>query len=505
VTGETHRTLQFRRLTKSFPGVLALNDVSFEVSAGTVHGLMGENGAGKSTLLKILCGAQLPTSGTLAIDGREQVFHSVPQALAAGVAVIQQELQLIPHMSVAENICLGHLPARGGIIDRRRLRELATAQLERLGESIDPDLPVGKLPIAQRQVVEIAKALSRGARIVAFDEPTSSLSAREAERLFQVIDELRAGGCTILYVSHRMEEIFRLCHACTVLRDGRHVRTYPDMTGVTPEVLVKDMVGREIASTFPHTECTPGTPALEVREITGPGISAPVSLEVAHGEIVGLFGLVGAGRSELMRLVFGAETPRSGEVRVDGQPVAIRSPVDAIAAGIAFCTEDRKKEGIVPMLSVEENCNLAARRQFAGRGGLINRGWERTNIARQIEALGIKTPAPAQPIKLLSGGNQQKVLLGRWLAGTTRVLLLDEPTRGVDVGAKSEIYKLIMKLAREGLGVVVVSSDLPEVLLLADRLLVMREGAISAAFVRGEATPEKILAHALPQEKRQPA
>ncbi len=505
MTVETNRLLRFRNLTKSFPGVQALNDVSFDVHPGTVHGLMGENGAGKSTLLKILGGAQPPTTGSIAIGGREHVFHSVPESIAAGVAVIQQELQLIPHMTVAENICLGHLPARAGVIDRRRLRELATAQLERLGESIDPDTLVGRLPIAQRQVVEIAKALSRGARIVAFDEPTSSLSTRESERLFAVIDELSRDGCTILYVSHRMEEIFRLCRACTVLRDGRHVRTYADMTGVTADALVRDMVGREIAATVPTAGYSPGAPALEVRELMGPGLSEPVSLGVARGEIVGLFGLVGAGRTELLRLIFGAERARRGEIRVDGQAVEIRNPIDAVRTGIAYCTEDRKKDGIVPMLSVQENCNLAARREFLSAGGLINRRWERTNILRQIESLGIKTPNPSQPIRLLSGGNQQKVMLGRWLAGTTRVLLLDEPTRGVDVGAKSEIYQLITRLAREGLAVVVVSSDLPEVLHLADRLVVMREGAISAHFDRGEATPEKILACALPQEKRQPA
>ncbi len=505
MTLEQHRFLRFQYLTKSFPGVLALNGVSFDVAAGTVHGLMGENGAGKSTLLKILGGAHPPTTGSLAIGGREHVFNAVAESIAAGVAVIQQELQLIPAMSVAENICLGHLPARAGIIDRRRLRELAVAQLTRLGEPIDPDLPVGRLPIAQRQMVEIAKALSRGARIVAFDEPTSSLSARETERLFAVIGELRRGGCTILYVSHRMEEIFRLCDGCTVLRDGRHVHTYPSLAGTTPEGLVKDMVGRELGAALPDTDHTPGPPALQVCDLMGPGLAAPLSLAVAHGEIVGLFGLVGAGRSELLRLVFGAQRARGGSVHVDGRPVAIRSPVDAIRAGLAYCTEDRKKEGIVPMLSVQENCNLAARRRFRRPGGLLNRRWERANVLRQIESLGIKTPSPAQPIRLLSGGNQQKVLLGRWLAGPTKVLLLDEPTRGVDVGAKTEIYKLVTRLARDGLGILVVSSDLPEVMRLADRLLVMRAGGIAAAFPRGTATPEEILAHALPEEKRVPA
>jgi L-arabinose transport system ATP-binding protein len=468
---------------------------------GEVHALMGENGAGKSTLLKALSGAHTPTSGRLRLDGVPHVFASTAGALAAGVAVIYQELHLVPGMSVAENIYLGHLPARSGLVNRPRLRELAAAQLRRLGEDIDPDTKLAHLPIGQRQMVEIAKALSRGARVIAFDEPTSSLSAREIDKLFTVIRDLRDQGCVILYVTHRMEEIFKLCDACTVLRDGRHVRTYETLAGVTPALLVQDMVGRDIADVFGYAVRSHGAPALEVAGVRGPGVTEPVSLSVAQGEILGLFGLVGAGRTELLKLLFGAETMSAGTVKVHGRSVPVRTPRDAIAAGLVYCTEDRKREGIVPILSVMENCNVSARPAHVRLGCLINEGWEQANARQQVDSLSVRTPSLTQLIKHLSGGNQQKVILGRWLSTHIRVLLLDEPTRGIDIGAKSEIYQIIFRLAREGAGIVVVSSDLPEVLGLADRVAVMREGALSAVFPRAEATPERVLAHALPLEK----
>ena len=493
--------LQFENVTKTYPGVTALKEVSFGVTVGSIHALMGENGAGKSTLLKALSGAHAPTSGNFRIGGAPHVFNSTADAMAAGVAVIYQELHLIPEMTVAENIYLGHLPATRGIVDQKKLREQAATQLKRLGEAIDPDLKLSRLPIGQRQMVEIAKALTRGAKVIAFDEPTSSLSAREIDKLFNVIRELRAQGCVILYVSHRMEEIFKLCDACTVLRDGRHVRTYENLATVTPAMLVQDMVGRDIADVFGYTPRSHGAPALEITGITGRGVSAPVSLEVAQGEILGLFGLVGAGRTELLKLLFGAETATAGTVKVHSKTVPLRSPRDAISAGLVYCTEDRKKEGIVPILSVMENCNLSARSAHVSFGGIINERWENANARQQIESLNVKTPTPHQLIKHLSGGNQQKVILGRWLSTKIRVLLLDEPTRGIDIGAKSEIYQIIFRLAREGAGIIVVSSDLPEVLGLADRIAVMREGAISAVFNRAEATPERVLDQALPLEK----
>jgi L-arabinose transport system ATP-binding protein len=492
--------LAFDAITKAYPGVKALRGVSFGVHEGTVHALMGENGAGKSTLLKALAGAHQPTTGCLRIAGREHIFNSTSAAMAAGVAVIYQELHLVPEMTVAENIYLGHLPQRGGLIDRARLRELATKQLRRLGETIDPDTKLARLPIGQRQMVEIAKALTRGAKVIAFDEPTSSLSAREIDKLFAVIDDLRREGCAILYVTHRMEEVFRLCDACTVLRDGAHVKTYEALNTITPDTLVKDMVGRDIADVYGYRPRAHGKPALQVEALAGPGVSAPASFTVARGEILGLFGLVGAGRTELLKLLFGANRATSGTIRIQETTTPVQRPADAIRAGLVYCTEDRKKEGIVPILSVMENCNISARRHHVRLGGIINERWEKQNAEHQTRSLAVKTPSLDQLIKNLSGGNQQKVILGRWLSENVKVLMLDEPTRGIDVGAKSEIYNLIFKLASEGVGVLVVSSDLPEVLGLADRLLVMRQGKLSAEFNRPEFNPERILAAALPVE-----
>ena len=497
--------LQFESVAKTYPGVKALQEVSFAVHAGSVHALMGENGAGKSTLLKVLSGATTPTSGCLRLAGTEHVFPSTTAALLAGVAVIYQELHLIPTLTVAENIYLGHLPRRHGLVDRRKLRELTAAQLARLGEeAIDPDTIVSQLSLGQRQMVEIAKALSRGARVIAFDEPTSSLSQREIDRLFNVIGELRRDGCAILYVTHRMEELFRLCDACTVLRDGRHVRTYDSITGLLPGQIVKDMVGRDIADVFQHRPRTLGATRLQLDALTGPGLTAPASLSVARGEILGLFGLVGAGRTELLKLLFGATAHTGGTVRVDDAPISITRPADAIRAGVVYCTEDRKREGIIPVRSVQENCNLSARRLHLRLGCVLDEKWELANARQQVAALAVKTPSLDQLIVHLSGGNQQKVILARWLSEDIRVLLLDEPTRGIDIGARSEIYELILRLADTGVAVVMVSSDLPEVLGLSDRLLVMRQGALVAEFPRG-ATPEAVLHQALPVETSAPA
>jgi L-arabinose transport system ATP-binding protein len=459
---------------------------------------MGENGAGKSTLLKILSGAYAPTAGALEIDGRRHVFPSTAAAIAAGVAVIYQELFLVPEMTVAENLYLGHLPARGGIIKGRQLREDARRQLAWIGEDIDPDTKVSHLPIAQRQLIEIAKALTRGARVIAFDEPTSSLSSREVDRLFTIIRDLRARGHVILYVTHRMDEVFALCDAVTVLRDGRHIKTFSSMTGLTVDDVIRSMVGRDLKNVFNHTPRTQGGPALEVDAVTGPGLAAPVSLTVAKGEIVGMFGLVGAGRSELLRLIYGAERRTGGQVRIEDCPLPAAGPRGSIEAGLVLCPEDRKRDGIVPVRSVEENINLSARRHHATAGFVLDRAWERANAANHIASLSIKTPSAATQIVYLSGGNQQKVILARWLSEDVKVILLDEPTRGIDVGAKSEIYTIIQQLAARGVGVLFVSSELPEVLGLADRILVMRGGALSGALARESASEATVLKCALP-------
>ncbi len=490
--------LQFDAIGKVFPGVRALDDISFGVSEGSVHALIGENGAGKSTLLKILSGAHAPTTGSLRIAGQSRVFRSTAEALAAGIAVIYQELHLVPEMTVAENLYLGHMPARGGIVHKKQLREDALQQLSVLGEDVDPLTKVGRLPIGQRQMVEIAKALTRGAKVIAFDEPTSSLSDREVQHLFRTIRDLKQSGHVILYVSHRLDEIFEICDAVTVFRDGRRVETFDSLEGVTHDILVNRMVGRDIADVYGYVARPHGEPALEVDRVSGPGIAQPVSFSVARGEILGVFGLVGAGRSELLRILFGAAPMTTGSVKVHGEPVRIRSPRDAIRKGVMLCPEDRKEDGIIGVRSVLENLNISARRTHTHLGFLINEPWERENAAGQVAKLEIKTPSLQQLALNLSGGNQQKVIFARWLSEQIRVILLDEPTRGIDVGTKREIYSIMYDLAAQGIGVVMVSSDLPEVLGVADRVLVMREGTVSACFSRDEATSESVLRAALP-------
>lgn len=459
--------LQFNSLSKAFPGVQALSGVTFEVAPGSVHALCGENGAGKSTLLKILSGVYQADGGQLVLQGQAMRFGTPFEAIRAGIAVIYQELHLVPEMTVAENVFLGHLPAAGGWVDKRRLIAETAAKLAEQGIVLDPSAKVGDLSLAQRQMVEIAKALSRDAQVIAFDEPTSSLSSREVETLFAIIARLKAQGKAILYVSHRMDEIFEICDTVTVLRDGQHVETLPvaatDAAGV-----VRRMVGRDISDIWGWRPRPTGEPVLQSHGLT-----------VRAGEIVGIFGLVGAGRTELLKEIYA-------------------NPAASIKKGICLCPEDRKKEGIVPVRSVAENINLSARRRFSTLGFWINEPAEKANATEQVEAMHVKTPNLTQPIGLLSGGNQQKAILGRWLSEDVKVLLLDEPTRGIDVGAKREIYDILYDLSDKGVGVVMVSSDLPEVLGVADRVLVMRQGELSAEFTREEATPEKCLAAALP-------
>ena len=496
--------LAFESVSKSFGAVRALADVGFALGAGEVRALLGENGAGKSTLLKALSGAHAPDSGVLRIAGREQRFGSTQDAFRAGVAVIYQELQLVPELTVAENLLLGQLPARAGFVDRGRRDARARELLARLGLAVDPGARLSSLSLGQRQMVEIGKALARGARILAFDEPTSSLSARETERLFALIRELSAAGHASLYVTHRMDEVFAVCTSATILRDGALVKTLPRLdhaprAAVAAEI-VRSMVGRELSDVHGWSARELGAPRLELRGLEGHGLSAPCSLEVRRGEIVGLFGLVGAGRTELLRLVYGAARATNGRVLVDGAALDARSPREAIAAGVVLAPEDRKKEGIVAVRSVLENVNLSARRRHT-RLGLVDGRWERENAALHIAQLGIKTPSPATPVRNLSGGNQQKTILARWLSESVKVLLLDEPTRGIDVGARAEIYRIVQELARSGAAVLMVSSDLPEVLGLSDRVLVMREGRISRELARREASEEEVLRHALPSSE----
>lgn len=491
--------LSFRGIGKSFPGVKALSDISFDCHAGQVHALMGENGAGKSTLLKILSGNYTPTTGSIAIQGNEVAFNDTTAALNAGVAIIYQELHLVPEMSVAENIYLGQIPHKGGIVNRSLLNYEAKLQLEHLGLDIDPQTPLKYLSIGQWQMVEIAKALARNAKIIAFDEPTSSLSAREIENLFRVIRELRKEGRVILYVSHRMEEIFALSDAITVFKDGRYVCTFSDMQQVNHDSLVQAMVGRNLGDIYGWKPRPYGKERLRLDNVKAPGVRMPVSLSVKSGEIVGLFGLVGAGRSELMKGLFGGTRITGGQVFIDGKPAAIREPGDAIRAGMMLCPEDRKADGIIPVHSVQDNINISARRKHISAGCLINNQWEAHNAQHHIRSLNIKTPTAEQLIMNLSGGNQQKAILGRWLSEEMKVILLDEPTRGIDVGAKHEIYNVIYALAAQGVAVLFASSDLPEVLGVADRIVVMREGEIAGELLHDQASEQQALSLAMPK------
>ncbi len=496
--------LQFEGIGKTFPGVKALDDITFGASAGSVHGLIGENGAGKSTLLKILSGAYQPNSGRIKIAGQDVKFANASAAIAAGVAVIYQELQLVPELTVAENIFLGHLPAnKFGWVNKKELISKALLELERIGEKISPNTRLSKLSIAQRQMVEIAKALSQGAKIIAFDEPTSSLSERETQQLFRIIAELKEQGKIIFYVSHRMEEIFTVCDAVTVFRDGKHVRTETEMKNVDNDSLVKLMVGRDLSDIYKYRSRQTAGELIEVQDLTGTGLTAPASFQVKRGEIVGFFGLVGAGRTELMRLIFGAEKPTGGKIFLNGKHYDSTRPAQAIKKRIAYVPEDRKQDGILPIATVEENINITSRPNHSSGRFWLNNNWERSNALEQIKSLRVKTPSAKQLMKNLSGGNQQKAILGRWLSEKVDLLLFDEPTRGIDVGAKSEIYEITYKLAEEGTGIVIVSSDLPEVLGISDRIIVMREGKISGELNREQATPSAILKLALPQESNE--
>ena len=486
--------LQFDNVSKHFPGVIALGGVSFEAHAGTVHGLLGENGAGKSTLLKILGGQYRPDGGRLLVDGKETNFHSASDAIHAGIAVIHQELQYVPELTVAENILLGRLPTRYGFVDKAAANRIGSERLGALGVDLDPQARLADLSIAQRQMVEICKAVLQDAQVIAFDEPTSSLSHRETDILFRIVRDLRADGRTLIYISHRLEELYALCDACTIFRDGRKVATHPVMADVPRDRLISDMVGRELSDIYDYRERPIGAERLSVT-----GMGEGCDFNVRAGEVLGFFGLVGAGRSELMRQLYGADDRPAGSVLLDGQPVSHAGPHAAIAAGIVLCPEDRKEQGILATASVSENINVSCRRNDL-LGGIFLRHKREAALADQfIARLRIKTPNREQEIRLLSGGNQQKVILARWLAEPgLKVLILDEPTRGIDVGAKNDIYRIIHEVAERGCCVIVVSSELPEVLGIADRVAVMRDGRIVGQLARADADETSVLSLALP-------
>ncbi|MGO3058691.1 L-arabinose ABC transporter ATP-binding protein AraG [Halomonas sp. AOP43-A1-21] len=491
--------LRFDGISVVFPGVRALDGVSFSARTGQVHALMGENGAGKSTLLKVLSGVNRVAEGALWIDGQRHVFGNAREALREGIAIIYQELTLSPNMSVAENLLLGQLPTRQGFVNRRQLRERALAILADLGEGgIHPSTKVRELSIGQQQMIEIGRALLRDARVIAFDEPTSSLSIQEIRQLKRIVKRLRDEGRVVLYVTHRMEEVFEMCDAVTIFRDGQHIRTHEDMSKLTHDLLVSEMVGRDIDDVYGYRPREHGDVVLAVEDIQGRGLNAPVSFSVKRGEVFGLFGLVGAGRSELLRLVCGVEAPKAGSVTFQGESRRFKSPADAIRAGIAMCPEDRKSQGIFPVASVADNLNISCRRFFKRWGIFRHPGRERRNAESYIQQLSVKTPSHRTPIGKLSGGNQQKVILARWLAEEIDLFVMDEPTRGIDVGARRDIYALLYDLAEQGKSVVVISSDLAEVSSICDRIAVMRDGELVDVVPRESATPERLLGLALP-------
>ncbi len=497
--------LEFRDISKAYPGVKALQSVSFAVPKGSVHGLIGENGAGKSTLIRILSGDAAANTGEIRIGGEVQHYASTRDAYHAGVAVVHQELQLVPELTVAENLRLGRFPASGGVINFRHMFDDVGAKLRDIGIETDPREKVARLSIGERQMIEIAKAVMIDARVIALDEPTSSLSSRESEILFKLIERLKAEGKIILYISHRLDEIFRLCDGCTVLRDGKLAAHHESLKEVSRDQLVAEMVGREIADIWGWRPRDLGEPRLVVDHLAGERLKHPASFAARSGEIVGFFGLVGAGRSELMRLIYGADPARQGKVSIDGEETPLGDPRKSIRNGIVLCPEDRKFDGIVQGRSVAENITISSSRHYSP-GGLLNFRKEAETAENFIKSMRIRTPSRRQDIVNLSGGNQQKVILARWLSEPdVKVLIVDEPTRGIDVGAKAEIYETLYQLAEKGLAIVVVSSELPEVMGISDRVIVMCEGHIRAEFTRADFSERKLLAAALPDRKVEPA
>ncbi|HEV3152727.1 MAG TPA: sugar ABC transporter ATP-binding protein [Candidatus Baltobacteraceae bacterium] len=486
-----------RDIGKSFPGVRALDGVSLDLRGGEVHALVGENGAGKSTLMKILAGAQPADTGEIVIDGRAVNIDSPRTAEALGIGMIYQEFNLVPALSAVDNIVLGNEPTRGALLDERAARDRAAKVFAELGITLPLETEVSLLSVAQQQMIEIAKVLSRSARIIVMDEPSAALTDREIDRLFAVIATLKARGAGIFYISHRMEELPRVADRITVLRDGRAIETRA-IGDFPPDEIVRAMVGRRLDSHFPDVPPVPPTAetVLEVRDLVRAPAVNGVSLRVRAGEIVGLAGLVGAGRTEIVRAIAGADVAQSGEILVAGSTVRERSPADGIHAGIAFITEDRKSQGLVLGMSVRENVTLAHLDQFEGRDLLIDRTKELAATQKYIEELRIRTPGPEQLVRNLSGGNQQKVVLAKWLLGNAKVFLFDEPTRGIDIGAKAEIYSLMVGLAKGGAAIVMVSSELPEVLGMSHRILVVSGGRIVREFDRAQASPDAIIAAA---------
>ncbi len=493
--------VSMENIVKTFPGVKALDHVRFELRSGEVMALLGENGAGKSTLMKILSGVYTRDGGTMSIFGKEYGDLTPKMAQEAGVAIIHQELNMCRHLSVTENMFLGREKRNGIILSNREMENEARKILEELKIDLDPGQVVGELPVSKQQMVEIAKALSTNARILIMDEPTSALTAREIEDLFRIIRDLKSKGCGIVYISHRLEELEHIVDRVTVMRDGQYITTM-NFADTTLDEIIANMVGREIKEKFPRVECKKGKKILEVRGLNAGRMVRDVSFDLYEGEIVGFAGLMGAGRTETTRAIFGVDPKESGQILLNGQEVQIRKPSDAIRAGIVLAPEDRKKDGLCTKLSIRQNIALPNLDLLCDKAGVVSRRKETEMCDQAVKNLKIKTPNVEINADNLSGGNQQKVVVGKWLARDSKVVIFDEPTRGIDVAAKVEIYNLMNKLKAEGIGVMFVSSEMPEVMGIADRIIVMCDGRITGELMASEATQNEILTLATRFEKK---
>lgn len=486
--------LEFQNICKSFIGVKALSDISFKIRQGDVHALLGENGAGKSTLMKILSGAYTKDEGKIYFEGQEIHVKSAKESEKLGISIIYQELNLIPELSVAENIYLARQPIKNGMIDWKTMNKDAEDMLGSIDMKIPPRTKVAALSVAQRQMIEIAKAISIHAKLVIMDEPTSALTDSETRKLFKVIQSLKSRGITVIYISHRMEEIFEICDSYTIMRDGSFISS-GDIKDVSADKIIEDLVGRPLTQVFPEKNNKIGEVVLEAKDISNGKEVKGVSFNLREGEILGFAGLVGAGRTETLKAVFGADKNAKGEVTLYGKQAGIKSPKDAIRCGIGFLPEDRKKEGLVTELSVLDNVVMAKPEKAISKG-VFSAARARDICVRFIRELMIKTPSESQKTKYLSGGNQQKVVLAKWLNCEPGIIILDEPTRGIDVNAKMEIYNIIVKLAEQGKSIILISSEMQEIIGLCDRVNVMFEGRISGELSRGELTQEEIMKYA---------
>lgn len=489
--------LEMKGIGKTFPGVKALEGVSLTIREGQVHALLGENGAGKSTLIKILSGAYTKDEGEIFFEGQPVDIRGPQDAQALGISTIYQEFNLARDLTVAENIFLGHLPTKGLSVDWARVKKRSREILDTLGVTFSVDALTSSLSVAEQQLVEIAKSLNRKTRILIMDEPSAVLGEKDLEKLFQVVRSLQAQGIGIVYISHRLKEIFELADQVTVLKDGRYIDT-KNVSEVTMDDLVKLMIGRDLKDVYPKRVPTPGEVLLEVKNVSRTKLVHDVSFELHAGEIVGFAGITGSGRTELVRTIFGAD-PYTGEMRIAGKPYKARSPADAIRRGVALVTEDRKAQGLFLKLNVTINTTISGLKYLC-RFGILQLPKELALVKKMIRDLSIKTPGPNFIVVNMSGGNQQKVILARWLSIGTRIFILDEPTRGIDVGSKSEIYQIMNDLTKQGVGVIMISSELPEVLGMSDRVMVMRQGTIVKELSRAEASEETIMKYAVGSE-----